>query len=78
MSFQNKARDIATQDTARCIYANRLAFNVLHSSYWQKMVRPINETPTGFKGPSYEKMCTTSMYKEVKHVEDYLKPIKDS
>ncbi|XP_059073578.1 uncharacterized protein LOC131874296 [Cryptomeria japonica] len=69
---------MAEQDIARYIYANGLAFNVVRSPYWQKMVRSINEAPRGFKGLGYEKVCTTLLDKEVKHVEDSLKPIKDS
>lgn len=42
------------------------------------MVRSINEAPRGFKGQGYEKVRTTLLDKEVKHVEDSLKPIKDS
>lgn len=30
-SFHNEGRQIAKQDIARCIYANGLAFNVVHS-----------------------------------------------
>lgn len=32
----------------------------------------------GFKGPRYEKVCTSLLAEEVKHVEDSLKPIEDS
>ncbi|XP_059066506.1 uncharacterized protein LOC131857797 [Cryptomeria japonica] len=78
MSFHNEARDIAEQDIARGMYANGLVFNVVCSPYWQKMVRPINESPRGFKGLVYEEVCTTLLDKEVKHVEDSLKPFRDS
>ena len=50
VSFQNEAREIADQDIARCVYANGLAFNVVRSPYWQKMVKSINEAPKGYKG----------------------------
>ncbi|XP_057865649.2 uncharacterized protein LOC131073259 isoform X2 [Cryptomeria japonica] len=78
MSFQNEAGDIAEEDIGRCIYANGLAFNVVCSPYWQKMVRSINEAPRGFKGPGYEKVRTILLDKEVKNVENSLKPIRDS
>lgn len=42
------------------------------------MVRSINEAPKGFKGPGNEKVHTSLLDREVKHVEDSLKPIKDA
>jgi hypothetical protein len=33
-----------------------IPFNVVQSSYWQDLVRAINTTPQGFKGPNYEKL----------------------
>ena len=42
------------------------------------MVRAINEAPKGFKGPSYEKVCTTLVDREVSNLEASMQPIKDS
>jgi hypothetical protein len=39
-------------------------FNVLRSPYWHDMVNAINETPKGYKGPSYEKARTVLLDKE--------------
>ena len=42
------------------------------------MVRAINETPSGFKGPGYEKVCTTLLDDEVARVDSAMLPIKDA
>ena len=78
MAFNNDARDIADEAIARCLYANGLSFNVVRSPYWQDMVRKINEAPKGYTGPGYEKVRTTLLTKEVKHIETSLAPIKAS
>jgi hypothetical protein len=77
-SFQNEARDIADQAIARCVYANGLSFNVVRSPYWRNMVRAVNEAPSGFIGPGYEKIRTTLLDDEVARVENAMLPIKDS
>ncbi|XP_059077784.1 uncharacterized protein LOC131876424 [Cryptomeria japonica] len=77
-AFQNESRDNADQDIVRCIYANGLSFNVVRSPYWKQMIKSVNEAPRGYKGPSYEKVHGTLLEKEVKRVEDALKPIRDS
>lgn len=77
-SFQNEARDIADQTIARCLYANGLSFNVVHSPYWQYMVRIVNEAPKGFNGPGYEKIHTSLLNDEVVRAENAVLPIKDS
>ncbi|XP_057832721.2 uncharacterized protein LOC131043529 [Cryptomeria japonica] len=77
-AFQNESRDIVDQDIERCICANGLAFNVVHSPYWKQMIKSVNEAPRGYKGPGYEKVHGTLLDKEVNRVEDALKPIRDS
>ena len=42
------------------------------------MVRAINTTPQGFKGPNYEKIQTVLLKKEKELVEDVLAPIRSS
>lgn len=42
------------------------------------MVRAVNEAPTGYKGPHYEKIRTTLLDDEVACVENAMLPIKDS
>ena len=49
---------------ARAIYACGLAFNVVRSPYWQDMLKAVNEDPRGYKGPKFEKVCTTLLQKE--------------
>lgn len=78
MAFQNKSQEIANQHIVRCLYTNGLAFNVVHSPYWQQMVKAINEAPKGYKGLSFEKVCNTLLEKEVKFAKDSLKLIRHS
>jgi hypothetical protein len=58
-TFINQGREVADEHIARCIYANGLAFNLVHSPYWRKMIKTINEAPKGYKSPGYEKVRTT-------------------
>ena len=78
MAFNNDYRDIVDEAIARCLYANGLSFNVVISPYWQDMIRRINEAPKGYTGPGYEKVRTTLLTKEVKHIKASLAPIKAS
>ena len=41
------------------------------------MVEAINDAPHGYKPPGYEKLRTTILHDERKHVEAQLQPIKD-
>ncbi|XP_057834062.2 uncharacterized protein LOC131044700 [Cryptomeria japonica] len=78
IAFQNESRDTVDQDVERYICANGLAFNVVRSPYWKQMIKSVNEAPRGCKGPGNEKVRGTLLDKEVKRVEDALKPIRDS
>jgi hypothetical protein len=51
-----QGREEVETRVARAIYACGIPFNVVWSPYWQDMVRAINTTPQGFKGPNYEKL----------------------
>ena len=51
-----QGRKEAETRVARALYACGIPFNVVRSPYWKDMVREINTTPQGFKGPNYEKI----------------------
>jgi len=59
-----QGREEAETRVARAIYACGIPFNVVRSPYWQDMVRAINTTPKGFKGPDYERIRTDLLKKE--------------
>lgn len=42
------------------------------------MLKSVDEASRGYKGPGYEKVCGTLLEREVKGVEDALKPVIDS
>ena len=81
-AFQSKTRDIVNQQIAISIYSNMLAFDVVSSSYWQKLVRQINVVIIGCtnkifnealrvcKGLRYKKLWGTLLKTKVKLVED--------
>ena len=41
-----------------------MPFNVLHSPYWHDLVKGINESPKGYKSPSYENARTVLLDRE--------------
>jgi len=45
----------------RFLYANGIPFNVLRSPYWHEMVSAINDAPTGYKSPGYDKARTVGL-----------------
>eukprot|EP01018_Ginkgo_biloba_P021120 Gb_25769 [translate_table: standard] len=71
-------REDVDSHVARCIYACGISFNVVRSSYWQDMVRAINDGPKGYKTPSFEKVQTTLLTKEISLVEQSIEPIRAS
>lgn len=76
--FQNESGHIADRSVGRALYANGLSFNLVRSPYWRDMIRKVNEVPKGYKDPGYEKVHRILLEREVKMVEDYLQPIRDS
>eukprot|EP01018_Ginkgo_biloba_P033073 Gb_05464 [translate_table: standard] len=72
-----KREDVDSR-VARCIYACDISFNVVHSPYWQDMVRAINDCPKGYKTPLFEKVRTTLLTKEKSLVEQSIEPIRAS
>eukprot|EP00253_Pinus_taeda_P015267 PITA_15267 len=73
-----QVREETDSRVARCIYACCIPFNVVRSPYWQDMIRTINKTPQGYKGPNYEKVRTQLLKNEEELVEDILSPIRSS
>eukprot|EP01018_Ginkgo_biloba_P032753 Gb_36057 [translate_table: standard] len=71
-------REDVDSRVARCIYACGISFNVVHSHYWQDMVRVINDGPKGYKTPSFEKVQTTLLRKEKSLMEHNIEPIRAS
>eukprot|EP01018_Ginkgo_biloba_P025270 Gb_17641 [translate_table: standard] len=71
-------REDVDSRVARCIYACGISFNVVHSPYWQNMVRAINHGPKGYKTPSFEKVKTTLLTKVKSLVEQSIEPIRAS
>eukprot|EP01018_Ginkgo_biloba_P009879 Gb_04501 [translate_table: standard] len=71
-------REDVDSRVARCIYACGMSFNVVRSPYWQDMVRAINDSPKGYKTPSFEKVQTTLLTKEKSLVEQSIEPIRAS
>lgn len=70
-----QGREEVETRVARAIYACGIPFNVVRSPYWKDMVRAINTTPKGFKGPDYERIQTDLLKKEKELLEDVLTPI---
>jgi hypothetical protein len=77
-AFQHELRDIADQKIGRCLFANGIPFNLVRSPYWREMVQAINNAPSGYQSPGYEKVRTTILHNEKKNVELQLKPIRES
>jgi hypothetical protein len=57
-------KDEVDAKVVRFLYACGIPFNVLRSSYWHDLVKGINESPKGYKSPSYEKATTMLLDKE--------------
>ena len=74
-TFNNQGREEADEHVARCIYANGLAFNLVRSPYWQRMIKAVNEAPKGYKSPGYEKVRTTLLTSERLSVDRQLQSI---
>jgi hypothetical protein len=77
-AFNNQGREVVDEHIAHCIYANALAFNLVHSPYWQQMIKAVNEAPKGYKSPGYEKVCTTLLTSEKQFVDRQLQSIRDT
>eukprot|EP01018_Ginkgo_biloba_P019677 Gb_31487 [translate_table: standard] len=71
----NKREEVDNR-VARCFYACNISFNVVHSPYWQDMVRTINDGPKGYKSPSFEKVRTILLTKKKSLVEQTIEPIR--
>eukprot|EP01018_Ginkgo_biloba_P020701 Gb_30291 [translate_table: standard] len=71
-------REDVDSRVARCIYACGISFNVVRSSYWQDMVRAINDGPKGYKTSSFEKVQTTLLTKEKSLMKQSTEPIRTS
>jgi hypothetical protein len=59
-----QGREEVETRVARAIYACGIPFNVVWSPYCKDLVRAINTTPQGFKGPNYEKVQTDLLKKK--------------
>jgi len=77
-AFNNQGREVVDEYVARCIYANGLAFNLVHSFYWQQMIKAVDEAPKEYKSPSYEKVHTTLLISERQSVDRPLQAIQDT
>jgi len=77
-AFNNQGREVVDEHVAHCIYANGLAFNLVRSPYWQKMIKAVNEASNGYKSPGYEKVCTTLLTSERQSVDRQLQSIRDT
>ena len=77
-TFNNQGREVVDEYVACCIYANGLAFNLVRSPYWQRMIKAINEAPKGYKSPEYEKVHTTLLTSERQSVDRQLQSIQDT
>ena len=73
-----QVREEVDSKVARYIYACGIPFNVVRSPYWQEMIREINKSPQGYKGPNYEKVRTQILKNEKELVEDILSLIRSS
>ncbi|KAK8649275.1 hypothetical protein V6N13_130005 [Hibiscus sabdariffa] len=62
----------------RCLCANAIAFNCLRSPQWHEMVQAINQTPKGYKSPSFEKARTSLLDECYRSIEKELSPVKDT
>eukprot|EP00253_Pinus_taeda_P034789 PITA_34789 len=77
-ALNNQGREVADEHVAHCIYANELAFNLVHSLYWKQMIKAVNEAPKGYKSPGYEKVRTTLLTSKRQLVDRQLKSICDT
>lgn len=46
-TFNNQGWKVADEYDSHCIYANGLAFNLVCSPYYKKLVKEVNEAPNG-------------------------------
>jgi hypothetical protein len=76
--LNNQGREEVESRVARAIFACGIPINVVQSPCWQDLVRAINTSPQGFKGPNYEKLKTILLKKERLLLDDVLKPIRSS
>jgi hypothetical protein len=49
---------------ARAILSCAIPINVVQSPYWQDMLREVSDAPRCYKGPNFEKVHTTHLWKE--------------
>ncbi|XP_058217264.1 uncharacterized protein LOC131328329 [Rhododendron vialii] len=78
-AFNVAQRDVADKDCARMFYASGLAFNLARSPYFRKYSLTLaNSRLAGYIPPSYNRLRTTLLSQEKKHINRLLQPVKDT
>ena len=76
--FDVKGREGVDLAIARFFLACGIPFNAARSPYFEQMVCAINDGPTGYKPPGYEKLRTVLVDKEKARLEKSMAPLKGS
>ncbi|XP_028093325.1 uncharacterized protein LOC114293451 [Camellia sinensis] len=63
-----KQREPVIRDICRVIYGHALAFNLVKSPLFKKMLKSVGEYGVGLKPPSYHEVRVSFLKKEVNHV----------
>ncbi|ERN03373.1 hypothetical protein AMTR_s00003p00251040, partial [Amborella trichopoda] len=72
-----RARDEVDDAVARFFYAQGILFNVMKGSMFHDMVYIINHAPKDYMAPKYDKVQTTLLDKEKKHIDHPLSTVKE-
>jgi len=77
--FNLQARETLDHEIARMFYSSRLLFHLARNSHYRKaFAYAANNYIDGYQPPGYNKLRTTLLQNERRHVENLLQPIKNA
>ena len=73
-----QARETLDYEIARMFYSSRLPFNLSRNPHYRKAFSFAANNNFRYQPPSYNKLRTTLLANERRHVENLLQPIKNT
>ncbi|KAH1257780.1 hypothetical protein GmHk_03G007665 [Glycine max] len=78
-AFNLQARETLDHEIARMFYSSELPFHLARNPHYRKaFAYAANNQISGYQPPSYNKLRTTLLQNERRHVENLLQPIKNA
>ncbi|KAL5183949.1 hypothetical protein HKD37_17G047737 [Glycine soja] len=78
-AFNLQARETLDHEIARMFYSSGLPFHLARNPHYRKaFVYAANNQISGYQPPGYNKLMTTLLQNERRHVENLLQPIKNA